>query len=103
MQWADSFTALAKDFMNRLIVVDTAKRLGSLKSGPAGVKEHPWFAGLDWKQLEAKALPAMHVPKIKSQHDDSNFDEYEDEGLEAYPDANFPKEMFAGFGEWVGK
>ena len=54
--------------------------------------------------LEAKSVQAPHVPKIKSQLDDSNFDEYEDEGLQNYPDADFPKDMFMEFAEiWVGK
>jgi cGMP-dependent protein kinase len=102
--WPANFSALAKDFMDRLIVVDPQRRLGCLKNGPAGVKEHQWFNGLDWKGLEAKKLPTPHTPKIKSQLDDSNFDEYEDEGIANYPDADFPKDMFIDFAEtWVGK
>jgi len=102
--WPANFTALAKDFMDRLIVVDPARRLGCLKNGPAGVKEHPWFNGLSWKELEAKSIQPPHVPKIKNHLDDSNFDEYEDEGLQNYPDSDFPKDMFNDFAEtWVGK
>jgi len=102
--WPANFTNLAKDFMDRLIVVDPSRRLGCLKNGPAGVKEHQWFNGMDWKALESKSIQPPHVPKIKSQLDDSNFDEYEDEGLQNYPDADFPKEMFIEFAEtWVGK
>jgi serine/threonine protein kinase len=102
--WPSNFSSLAKDFMDKLIVVDPARRLGCTKTGPAGVKEHQWFNGLSWKDLEAKAVPAPHVPKIKSQLDDSNFDEYEDEGIQNYPDSDFPKDMFMEFAEtWVGK
>jgi len=102
--WPANFTALAKDFMDRLIVVDPARRLGCLKNGPAGVKEHQWFNGLSWKELEAKSIQPPHVPKIKNHLDDSNFDEYEDEGLQNYPDSDFPKDMFNDFAEtWVGK
>ena len=54
--------------------------------------------------LESKEVKTPHTPKIKSQLDDSNFDEYEDEGIQNYPDSNFPKEMFLEFAEaWVGK
>ena len=35
--------------MDKLIVVDPARRLGTLKSGPAGVKEHPWLIDVNWK------------------------------------------------------
>ena len=90
--------------MDQLIVVDPSRRLGCLKSGPAGVKEHMWFSDVNWRALESKNVPVPHVPKVKNQLDDSNFDEYEDEGLENYPDSNFPKEMFIEFAEdWVGK
>lgn len=102
--WPANFTALAKDFMDRLVVVDPARRLGCLKNGPAGVKEHQWFNGLSWKELEAKSIQPPHVPKIKNHLDDSNFDEYEDEGLQNYPESDFPKDMFNDFAEtWVGK
>jgi cGMP-dependent protein kinase len=102
--WPANFSANAKDFMDKLIVVDPARRLGCLKNGPAGVKEHPWFNDVNWKALESKEVKTPHTPKIKSQLDDSNFDEYEDEGIQNYPDSNFPKEMFLEFAEaWVGK
>ena len=102
--WPSSFTSNAKDFMDKLIVVDPARRLGTLKSGPAGVKEHPWLIDVNWKALEGKKTPPPHLPKVKSQLDDSNFDEYEDEGIQNYPNSNFPKKMFEEFASiWVGK
>jgi len=102
--WPSSFTSNAKDFMDKLIVVDPARRLGTLKSGPAGVKEHPWLVDVNWKALEGKKTPPPHLPKVKSQLDDSNFDEYEDEGIQNYPNSNFPKKMFEEFASiWVGK
>ena len=55
--------------------------------------------------LEGKKITPPHVPKVKNQLDDSNFDEYpEDEGLANYPNTNFPKKMFEEFANvWVGK
>jgi len=101
--WPSSFSNNAKDFMDRLIVVEPTRRLGCLKNGPAGVKEHPWLKGVNWKALENKKTPPPHVPKVKNQLDDSNFDEYEDEGLANYPNSNFPKKMFEEFASvWVG-
>ena len=127
--WPSQFTAAARDFIDRLLCVDPSRRLGCLKNGPADVKNHPWFVGLDWRALEAKKLPAPHVPKIKSPFDDSNFgpsrclrtlghatataatatvrlhvDHYEDDGVKNYPQSDFPKQMFIEFAEaWVGK
>jgi cGMP-dependent protein kinase len=105
VQWDAKFSSQARDFMDRLIVVDPTRRLGCLKNGPAGVKEHPWLSSVDWKALEGKKITPPHVPKVKNQLDDSNFDEYpEDEGLANYPNTNFPKKMFEEFANvWVGK
>merc|ERR1712072_495894 len=102
--WPSNFTSQARDFMDRLIVVDPARRLGCLKSGPAGVKEHQWLSSVDWKALESKKVSPPHAPKVKNQLDDSNFDVYpEDEGLANYPNSNFPKKMFEDFADvWVG-
>jgi hypothetical protein len=35
--------------MDKLLVVDPARRLGTLKSGSAGVRQHPWLADVNWK------------------------------------------------------
>ena len=102
--WPSSFTPNAKDFMDKLIVVDPARRMGANKAGPAGVKEHPWLLDVNWKALEGKKTPPPHLPKVKSALDDSNFDSYEDEGIQNYPNSNFPKKMFDEFADvWVGK
>merc|ERR1712146_21274 len=69
--WPANFTNLAKDFMDRLIVVDPARRLGCLKNGPAGVKEHQWFNGLDWKVPHctyAQTVPACYCICASSAH-----------------------------------
>ena len=48
------------------------------------------------------AMPAPYVPVIKSATDDSNFDQYTDEGKEMYPEEDFPKATFAEFADdWV--
>lgn len=47
-------------------------------------------------------MPAPYVPVIKSATDDSNFDQYTDEGKEMYPEEDFPKATFAEFADdWV--
>mmetsp|Transcript_28502 Transcript_28502/g.70872 ORF Transcript_28502/g.70872 Transcript_28502/m.70872 type:complete len:787 (-) Transcript_28502:604-2964(-) len=99
--WPPHLQPMAKDFIDRLLTIDPSRRLGTLKNGPKDVKSHPWFTGFNFKQLEAKQLPAPFVPKIKSSTDDSNFDHYEDEGKKNYPQDNFPRDAFAEFAdEW---
>ena len=100
--WPAQLSPLARDFIDRLLCVDPTRRLGCLKGASRDVRSHPWFQGMDFKALEAKAMPAPYVPKIKSQTDDSNFDQYTDEGKLNYPQEDFPKEMFKDFAsDWV--
>jgi len=102
--WPGSMSAPAKDFIDRLLCVDPTRRLGCLKGGSKDVRNHPWMKDLcaDFKSLESKSEPAPYVPKIKSDTDDSNFDQYTDEGKANYPQEDFPKDMFAEFAdEWV--
>jgi len=100
--WPTQLTAHAKDFIDKLLTVDPTRRLGCGKGGPREVRQHDWFKMIDFKALEAKELPAPYVPKIKSQADTSNFDQYTDEGKINYPEENFPKSMFEEFAEdWV--
>jgi serine/threonine protein kinase len=101
--WPPTFQAMARDFIDRLLDVAPAKRLGSLKGGSRDVRTHAWFHGLDFDQLKDKKMTAPFVPKIKSQTDDSNFDQYDtDEGKANYPQENFPRDMFSEFADdWV--
>jgi len=102
--WPAQLSTLARDFIDRLLCVDPSRRLGCLKGSSKDVRSHPWFQGLDFKALEAKQLPAPYTPKIKSQTDDSNFDQYTDEGKINFPQEDFPPDMFKDFAtEWVGK
>ena len=72
------------------------------RGGSADVRSHPRFKGLDFTALQEKALPAPYVPKIKSNTDDSNFDQYTEEGKINYPQEDFPRDMFKDFAtDWV--
>ena len=105
IKYPKSFPKASCEYLDRLLVADPKKRLGCLKGGPADVKKLSWFDGLDWKAQEAKTLPAPHVPAIKSNTDDSNFDEFEDEAILQYTKANYKKSdpQFLEFSDnWVG-
>jgi len=101
--WPPHLQSQARDFIDRLLTVDPARRLGTLKNGPKDVKQHPWFKDFDWASLEARKMPSVpYVPKVKSATDDSNFDHYDDEGKKNYPQENFDRDAFKEFAdEWV--
>lgn len=44
-----AFSVEVGDLITKLLVVDENTRLGA--TGADAVKEHPWFDGIDWKQI----------------------------------------------------
>jgi len=64
----------ARELIRRLLTPNPAMRLGMLKGGARDVLSHPFCSHLDVAQLEAKALPAPYVPRLKGAADTSNFD-----------------------------
>ena len=84
----------AKDLMNRLMCSDPAQRLGANKdekfaSGGEEIRNHPWFADINWETLrddEASFIPAPENPEDTEYFDSrgaamANFSpEFEDQG-----------------------
>ncbi|KAH6654025.1 kinase-like domain-containing protein, partial [Truncatella angustata] len=70
----------AHNLLERLITPDLTKRLGNLYSGPADVKNHPWFAEVTWDRLSRKDIDAPYTPPVKAGAGDaSQFDRYPEE------------------------
>ena len=65
--WHDDYTEIspeAKDFIQRLLSLDPSNRLGA--NGVEEVKEHPFFAGIDWDAVtttEAAFIPQVTDPE----------------------------------------
>jgi protein kinase A len=53
-----------------------------LRGGFNDIREHPWFAKLEWERLLAGGIPAPYVPRVKDEKDTSNFDDYPDSDSE---------------------
>ena len=100
--WTSSIGSVARDFVTRLLVQDPTKRLGCAGKGSLDVRNHPWFKNIDWKALLEKKIPAPFIPKIKSATDDSNFQEFDDEGIRDFPGDVHSRDMFKDFSDaWV--
>ncbi|KAF2019886.1 putative response regulator receiver RIM15p [Aaosphaeria arxii CBS 175.79] len=95
----------AKDLMNRLMCTDPSKRLGAnmddkFASGGEEIRNHPWFADVDWETLrdaEASFIPAPQNPEDTEYFDTrgaamQNFTEFEDQGTSSggTPGADYP-------------
>ncbi|KAJ1805645.1 cAMP-dependent protein kinase catalytic subunit [Coemansia sp. RSA 2598] len=85
IQWPAQFDPVARDLVSRLLTADLSRRLGNLHRGSADIKEHRWFAEVDWNRLAAREIPAPLIPPQKVEGDTSNFDKYP-ETAETYGD-----------------
>ena len=51
-----------QDLINHLLSVDLTRRLGCMRAGAKGIRDHPFFSGFDWKGLaERNRLMLMLV------------------------------------------
>mmetsp|Transcript_39149 Transcript_39149/g.54353 ORF Transcript_39149/g.54353 Transcript_39149/m.54353 type:complete len:817 (+) Transcript_39149:48-2498(+) len=64
VHFPEDFNLLAKDIVSKLCVVDISRRLGCTAEGIKEIKQHPFFADLDWVALEEGRILALHHPKI---------------------------------------
>ena len=75
----------ARDIIGGLCTVDVTKRLGNVKGGAETVKNHPWFANINWDDLYHRKMKGPIVPHLKSPDDTRNFDEYDAEPQQKEP------------------
>ena len=73
-----NFDKNAKSLVKHILVADLTKRYGNLKNGVNDIKNHRWFAGLDWTRVISKSIEMPYRPPVKSASDTSNFPRYPD-------------------------
>ena len=67
------FSSEAKDLIKKLLKKRPTERLGLVNGGINNIRNHPWFKGFDWKNLQTQTMTPPYKPKVKSQTDTSNF------------------------------
>ncbi|KAK9469946.1 kinase-like domain-containing protein [Lipomyces arxii] len=72
----------ARDLLSNLITRDLTRRLGNLANGPSDVKNHPWFAEVDWERVLSKRIDTPYEPPIRHAGDASLFEHYPEEELD---------------------
>ena len=96
----------AKDIIQKLLEKNPKKRLGAQK-GLEEIKNHPFFAKINFNDVEQKKLKAPFIPEIESDKDVSNFDEEftsEEVGMSYIPKKNLDlikknQNMFKNFSD----
>eukprot|EP01117_Protostelium_nocturnum_P017199 TRINITY_DN6967_c0_g1_i1.p1 TRINITY_DN6967_c0_g1~~TRINITY_DN6967_c0_g1_i1.p1 ORF type:complete len:561 (+),score=148.04 TRINITY_DN6967_c0_g1_i1:116-1798(+) len=81
VEFPPGFDPLAQDLIEKLLVVDSPKRLGSSRTGAQDIKDHPWFGGLDWTAVSNKQVSGPVNPGITKDGDTHNFYKYSDVNL----------------------
>lgn len=69
-QYQSYLSPVCFDLLTQLLC-DPSKRLGG-KNGIAGIKKHPFFAGLDWDRLHDEEPP--FIPRLENEEDTSYFE-----------------------------
>jgi len=91
LRFADSPTvsAEAKDFIKKMLVKDPKKRLGH-GTDFEEIKNHPWFADLNWEKLAKKEIETPFKPQVSGDKWLQNFDEEftQEEAIMSYAPTN---------------
>lgn len=84
------FSKASTNLIKKLLHPKPTKRHGVVRGGPQLIRDHEWFAGFSWEDLNNRTMRAPVIPHIKGKDDLSNFEEYpEDED-------DFPPYLSAG-------
>ena len=83
----------AKDFIQKLLVVDPNQRLGSGPNGTQEIKNHNFFNGINWNDAKMRKIRPPFIPKLKSDTDLRYFDTmFTDEPIDENQRSNINKD-----------
>jgi len=82
VKFPEHFSPQLKDLCRCLLQVDVTKRYGALKNGTLDVKNHKFFASVDYIATYQKRLPPPFIPDTSGDGDASNFDKQKEPPLD---------------------
>ncbi|XP_031620795.1 cAMP-dependent protein kinase catalytic subunit 3 [Contarinia nasturtii] len=82
-EWPCLVDPIAKDLVKKLLVPDRTRRLGNMKNGSEDIRRHRWFKNLNWDDVYNQRITPPIKPKITTEGDTSNFDDYPDDQVVA--------------------
>ncbi|CAO3692518.1 unnamed protein product [Rhizopus stolonifer] len=73
LRFPDDVSSDARGLLRGLLTRDPDERLGN--KGSEEIKNHPFFASIDWRKLNQKKLQPPYKPSVESAYDTQNFDD----------------------------
>ncbi|KAL0922778.1 hypothetical protein M5K25_006795 [Dendrobium thyrsiflorum] len=70
LKFPDYFSDEARDLIDKLLDIEPTKRLGAGPQGYGALKMHPFFRGIDWKNLRKSAAPKLAPESTVAEDDD---------------------------------
>lgn len=77
VRFPESVPRKAEHLIKKLCRSMATERLGCQKEGAQAIRDHKWFMGLDWKQLQAGQLKAPFKRNLKNNTDTQYFDVFQ--------------------------
>ncbi|KAF6146771.1 hypothetical protein GIB67_007485 [Kingdonia uniflora] len=72
LRFPDHFSKASRDLIDKLLDTDPCKRPGAGPDGYVALKMHPFFKGIDWKNLRALSPPKLILDPNASEPDDAH-------------------------------
>ncbi|ORX75991.1 kinase-like protein [Anaeromyces robustus] len=74
--WPDHINQVVKNLLKHLITSDLTNRYGNLKDGSEDIKNHLWFAGVDWGKVARLEITPPFIPNVRYEGDAGHFESY---------------------------
>lgn len=76
--WSEEISPVAKNLLLGLLTPDLSRRYGNMEDGARDIKDHPFFAGIDFEELRKRNVEAPFRPELKGDDDSTCFDRYDE-------------------------
>jgi len=94
--WPSYVIEDAKSLIKQLITPDLTKRYGNLKNGADDIKEHKWFAGVEWANVSKLGIAPPFIPEIYNEGDTRHFQRYSEPCDKEYYEAQDQEALLDG-------
>ncbi|VAH66545.1 unnamed protein product [Triticum turgidum subsp. durum] len=90
LRFPEFFSDEARDLIDKLLDVDPTKRPGAGPDGYASLKKHPFFRGIDWKNIRKTRAPKPAVEANANEDEDNQDSDWLSHMGSAHANQNVP-------------